>query len=1239
MAKSIGVSLSAAFLLAWAAASAQMTPDQAAELLLTGARQAYNEKNYPFAITRFREFLSKYGNHKDAAEARYGLALSLLRLPELDFGAALEQLQPIAGKKDFAEYPFVLYYLGQAQRGLGIRDLSQHPGKPEVARPRFDEAARHFGAAAAAFTARAKAPAPDAKELPPDLEWAARARCDQAEMLLRNLKVREALTAVAGLVNDPTLQKSRSRNLGLYYHGFACFVLKDYLAAGKSLNQLTPFTDPAVGTHARYMLARIHHLSDERPEAAAQYEAVISGHARDKQTAAEALKHPEKFKDDPGEKARLEALVRDAPPGHVARATFYLGVIQYENGQFGDAAARFLDFTRQFPKSPFFSEAQLRHGFCQVQLKQYGEAQRTLQPLADREPKLADQALLWLARAQAGAADPNNAAAREQALRAAMDTLRRAAEKAQQVSTSDPDARARKGEILLELADIHQEARQYREAAGTYAQLLGEKLLPQRDEEVLERQATALHLAGDFAESDKVCQRFQSAYPKSTLLPNVLFRHAENAHFQGLAAEKAAGGAGRPETARLFEEAGKRYQLVVDKYPESPYVHLARHGLAMICFRKQDYEKAKQILEAIPQPERNGELAVVSYTLADCLMRLAPARADDAVAAGRLEELLQTAAELLDGFVAAHPQGLQTADALLKLGLCHQRLAALLANPPEKAKALASARGAYERLMQQFPRHALQPQAVFERAKCLADAGDRGGATNELMRFTQDPLRATSIAPMALVRLSLLLRSQNRSSDAAILLAQCRQQHEAALRGDPARAGWLAVLQYHQGMALKDAGKLAEARGVFEQIAHQSPDRPEAAEAVLRYGQCLKEEALPRLTASQKVLAQAKNADESAAAQIAAMEAAKALQDVVSYLDKQAEQLKVKMPAAEPRLRLLYEAAWGYRSLAEMETALARARQVGSKGPAQPEGTVPMPPSEQKARERYQTLLATAPDAPLGVDARLELAELLTERGEHEPAIKLLTEALDKEPSAQLTDKIRLRLGACHAGRKDVKAALAQFQAVAQNPKSPLAPQAQYRAGECHLEMGQWSDAVKFLVVFRDQAPFRDQPGLTDRALLRLGHALAHLKQWDQSRQAHELVVARFGQSPWVHEARYGIGWAWQNQRQFDNAVGAYSQVVAGTATSTAAKAQLQIGLCRLEQKRYAEASTALLVVPYTYDYPELNAVALCEAARALAEQKQRPQAEKLLLRVIKEHPKSQWAAVAKERLESLRGG
>src|SRR5262249_48997088 len=201
---------------------------------------------------------------------------------------------------------------------------------------------------------------------------------------------------------------------------------------------------------------------------------------------------------------------------------------------------------------------------------------------------------------------------------------------------------------------------------------------------------------------------------------------------------------------------------------------------------------------------------------------------------------------------------------------------------------------------------------------------------------------------------------------------------------------------------------------------------------------------------------------------------------------------------------------------------------------------VPIQPSEQKARAQYQALIASFADLPLSYEARFELAELLGDRAEHDAAVKLLTEALDKvldqtPPPVELIEKIRLRLGASLAAKKDFKAALTQFDAVVQNQKSTLAGQAHYRAGQSPFPQGESAKAAARLAKFRDDGQFQNLPGLTDRALLRLGHALAHAGQWDQSRQAHETLASRFPNSPWVHEARYGIGWAWQNQKQYDN--------------------------------------------------------------------------------------------------------
>jgi TolA-binding protein len=1279
--------LAATLLLLAGRAHAQAGPDQAAAMLLASGKRAYNEKNYPFAAGRFREFLQRHGGHRDAHAARYGLALCLLDGPQRDYDRALEQLQPLAGARSLPEYPFVLYYTGLARRGQGVAALALAKSRPNeannhrnTARQRFGEAARSFADAASAFFERGKNKAAE-KGLPADLEWSARSRCDQAEMLLRLRQAQQARAAVAPFTSDKRWQQSRYLALATYYHGFASFLLGERFAAGKALSRTSVLGDEVFGTHARYLLGRVYHLNtkqNEREEARTQYQAVLKDHEQAKKQAQEKLRQPT----DDETRARLEQLVRGPAPDHVARAAFFLGVLQYEDGRFAEALEYFRTFAAQHPTAALAPEARLRQGFCEVQLRQFDAALRTLQGLADKHPLLADQALLWTAKAQAGKADP----LKPETYRAALDTFRQAADRANQRAGADPRAKKRRGQILAELAEAQQHARLYREAAATCNTVLNDRLLPDREDELLINLATALQLAGDYAESDRVCARFRAKYAASTLAPALEFRCAENASFLALAAAKLPNPAERArETARHNDEAVKRYTALLGRYPEFAHAGLARQGLAMAHARKGDMEKAREVLEAIPAADRSGPLAVVSYQLADTLLRLAPAHADDAVAAGKLEEKLRGAADLLEAYLGGQGQVPRAADALLKLGYCHQRLGRLLAKPAEQQQAFAAARTAYERLLQRHPRDPAAAYATFERAKVLVLQRDPGGAVNELRRFASDPLKKSPVAPMALLHLATVLRGQNRLAEAAAVLADCRKQHEDALARDPARSPWLVLLRYHHAVALHEAGKLDDARALFEQVAQSAPGRPASADAALRAGQCRKELAEKQLAEGRALLARP---GQRPAAEKRLADAAVALRAAAAYLTGQEQQLRNHKPASEEagkalvqvRSRMLYEAAWALRAVAKVETDEARRRlqlerweklraaAAGRVGPGQnpppvalPEvalSDVPLQAAESQVRNQYAALIKEFPDLAVSADARFELAELLAGRGAHDEAVKHLQAALEaeREPSAELADRIRVRLGAClldrgarkllsgkpalaAAGKKDVEAALEQLQPVAANAKSPLLAQATYREAECQLQLGRVDEAIKLLTKFRDHGPFQNLPGLTDRALLRLGHALGEKKQWDASRQAYETLVGRFGASPWRHEARYGIGWAQQNLARYDDAVNAYAQVVSAVATRLAARAQLNTGLCRHAQKRYAEATTALLVVPFTYDYPDLAALALLEAARSMADGKQPAQAVSLLRRIVRDHPGTPPAEAAKKRLADLGEG
>jgi TolA-binding protein len=1247
-----------AWLVAVSPAAAQISPDQQAEMLLNSARKAYNEKNYAFAITKFREYLGKFGNHKDIPAGRYGLALTLIEGPEKKYDEARDLLQPLAASKDFADRTLATYYAGVAHRGLGLQELAKGDNQPNEAAKQQASAQAHFGSAIPLFTqaitvflSKVETPLENDK-LTLEAEWVARARCDLAEMQLRVGRLKEAQTSAAAFVNDPLWSKSRYRNLGRYFHGYASVLLKDHVAGQRTLSMLAPFDDPVFGNHARYLLARTHHLADERAEATTHYDGTIGGYAKSKSEAVQLLKEPQKWGNDAEVRARLEALAKGLPPDHVARATFYLGVLHYEGGKFIDARTRFAEFVKQFPQSPLRHEAAMRIGYCQVQLKEYPDAIKTLTPLVDKEARLSDQVLFWLGKAQAGTAPEAsvNPQGHQQAIAAALNTLRAAAERAQKIVDQDPEAKQRRGEILLEMADQMQRIWQNKEAAAIYTRLLNDKIVPEREEEIMQRWTNALHLAGDYGESDKACLKFQERFAQSTLIPAVLFAYAENSYFRIVALEKNPNQAERAkELPKLFEETAKRYEKMIERYPEFPKVNVARYSLGLTYYRSGDLPAAQKVLSEIPVSERGGELGLTSYLIADCVLRQVPtAVPDDALAAGKMEEQLKSAAEALEAFIGGQPKNPTVPDALIKYGLCQQRLAGLIAQPQQRVKMYNAARATYERLMRKdFGNHPLQmSQATLERAKCITLAGDMNTGISELRKFTNDPLKQSIMAPQAVLLLATYLRTQNKAAEAVDLFAKNRDFLEGMLAKDQDKGPTMtALLRYHHGVALREAGRLPEARAVLEMVVKMGAQRPEATEAALRIGQSLKDEGQARLETARKQRTKAKKPEEVVQVQKLRDEGYKYIRDAVAYLEAHSEQIKQSAALQDTRGRMLYEAAWGTRVLAEPEIEAARTaimqEMVKKLNPpsakfALPEvplERVPLQPSEKKARGIYRTLIDQVGDLPIATEARFELAEMLAQRNEHDAALQLLNDVLDKEPGPELTEKVRLRLGGIHAAKGNIKAALQQFEAVASNPKSPLLGWAHYRAGEALIQNQQCPEAVKRLVIFRDNPSWNNVPGLTDRALMRLGYAHARLKSWDESRVAYERLVNNFPSSAWADEGRYGIGSALQQQKNFDGAASAYSQVVSRTATDLAAKAQLQIGLCRMEQKRYLDAANAFLVIPSTYDYPELGAAALLEAGKAYLELSQREQANRQFERILREFPNTPWADAAKEKL------
>jgi TolA-binding protein len=1247
--------------IAWIAfglfASAQPPkPEEQAKTVLAEARSAEASGDRSGASRRYDEVVQKFPNTLSAKHARYALARIAFHEPDADYAKVADAFAALHSAWDLPERAEAVYYTAASLRLVGLKELEKAAANPAVAerheanaRAKFEEARTRFESSRDALGKK-------------DPEWEGRVRCDKAEMSIRLNKPKEARTTCEVFAKDSQYLKLKVRPLGLYYLGLACFLDGDTKSAGRYLNQLAPFNDPAFGLHARYLVGRILHLGGDRAEASVHYEAVVRDYGKAKLAAAEALGKPERLGNHPLEAARLKALATGPAPESVSGAEFHNACLSCDAGRYPEALEKFQAFAKAYPGDPLLPDAQLRIGFCQVQQKSNEDAIRTLQPLIGSSPRLADQAQFWLGKARFAAAmafDPAKPRERNEALKQAVETLASAlARTAQLAQQNDPDAKARKPEMQLELADSLFASGRSAEALPIYKQLWNERAIPQRAEELLQRYAAAMGASGEFDHSDELLGEFRKKYSQSALMPAVLYRHAENGYGKALAARKQNPTAA--ETRQKWESTAAKFMDVVEKYPEFERASHARMGAGICQLEADNAEAAATALEGIPAADRTGELALSAYLLADAYLRLAKT----AVQENPIREKLSAAAQLLERF-AAGPKAPETPAALMKLGTCYQRLGGRLADADERNRALNKAKAAFDRLIGEFPGDPLAGQAKLERVALRAVHGDPNGAIGEFKDLLRnEATRNDPSAPLAALHAATLLRRQNNPAEAAKLLAEARAKSEPALRNDPLRKDWVALLKYHHGLALLQSGKPLEARPIFEQVVSAAPGALVGAEAALRVGECLMVEGRKTLREGHAARAEAgRDTAKRSAAEETVRNGRLILAQASEGLLNQASAFKNALPNSEVRARMYYEAAWIHRELARDELAAAReaARKELSKTlaakrpPGSPEPMVPLPEIDRskvpptrheiRANDCYTRLIEDFPGLSLAVDARFELAEWRAERGEHAEAATLLKAALEAEPSdkpvpAETLERIRMRLGASLSETGEFKAAATQFEAVLANPESPHVVGCVYRAGECYLEAGEFGKAIAKFSMFRDRDGFRNHDGLGDRAMLRLGMAYLASKNADSAKEALETMLERFGESEFSPEARYALGQIALGQGRFDEAVVRFEQVVSSGKGQIAGKAKMQIGACRMAQKKFVEAAADFLGVRDRCDHPELANAALLEAATALARAGKTDEAEQLFRKLMDENPEdSTWSKAARKRLETVKTG
>jgi TolA-binding protein len=292
----------------------------------------------------------------------------------------------------------------------------------------------------------------------------------------------------------------------------------------------------------------------------------------------------------------------------------------------------------------------------------------------------------------------------------------------------------------------------------------------------------------------------------------------------------------------------------------------------------------------------------------------------------------------------------------------------------------------------------------------------------------------------------------------------------------------------------------------------------------------------------------------------------------------------------------------------------------------------------EEAVKGYDYLLQKYPQSPVAERARFEMAELTFDAKNFDAVVGQLKQTIASAADKNVKEQAMFRLGWAYLSKGDAEAAAKAFEAmIAEFPQSERIATARYQAGEMRVKLKEFEPA---LVHFTAAVAIRNAKDIRESALIRQGEMQTLTGKWTDAAATHLHFQGEFPASKWIQQARFGAGWAIENQRQYDRAMAEYRKVVAERTTDEiSARAQFQIGECLFGLQRYDEAMQELVRVDVNYKFPAWSGKALFEVGRALEAKGDKARAMEQYRAVMDRFPKEEVGVAARTRLFELQAG
>lgn len=931
-------------------------------------------------------------------------------------------------------------------------------------------------------------------------------------------------------------------------------------------------------------------LATGKPEelraAADAFGAVASGYPQSKHAPAGLLYQGEALHaaGEIGGAAAAYARLLEVYPQDVLvpQARYALGTAQQERNEFDKAAATFQAFLANHAAHPLAAECRLRLGLVLARLERPGEAAQMLQPLVDLpEFPLADLALLRLAQYT------YEIGQREQAV-----TLYLSLPAKFPNSTYIGEAYLAAGKAQFVLQAFAQAQQSFTSAIQTNTNEAPEaSYWLTRTLLALQQPQTALAEA----------ERAMAAYAQSPHLPLVQLGRIDCLY-------------ALPERRR---ETPPLYLAFAAQYPEHELAAQALYMASLSSLELQDFTAAVTHAQAFlnnPKYAAHPLVPEVQFVAAEALLL---------AAAETTSPNLAQAEQLYRDLAARFPDHRHAEHSLVRVGLC-----LLLRNDWDASIAALS---------QALPM--LKQPALVAEAHLIVGQAHRGArrleqataAFRQALAAAPDWPRADEVS----LALAEGLAAQDLLADAAAELNRMLAAYPASQRLD------YALLQL--GGVLYRQGKYEEALQRYDALLNQYPTSPlvplgnyqQARARFAKADYAGTVESCTRLLGNQAAAELAPQARYlRGLAQHRMGQFQPALEDLAAFV--------AALPPSPDALDARYAMALCHLQLKQPDQAAALLKAILAEAPqyAQTDRVLYelafalqelKQPAE--AAQALRDLATRFPESPLAAEAWYRVGEHHELAARAAEALQAYQAGLGRAQQPELKEKLLFKLGWIpYTGKAYGQAAVAFAAQLQAFPEGQLAADGYYLAGECLYLQEKFAEAAPhFERVLKLQSE-RYVP----RALYRLGACAARLGQWAASEQHYQALISRHPEFEQIHEARYGLALAMQNQEKLVQAKELYEQITRETETETAAKARFMIGECCFREKKFAEAVEHYLTAALGYPYDEWQALGHFEAARAFIELGDKERAIDALNTVIERFPQHPKAADAKTLLQSL---